>query len=196
MSEETPTAGVKDCALQFRLVTQNRWLHCHVETTQERLIDLLNANSSRSLPVWIYVSGGPDGKSRGGDSESSGAASVKVATVLFGVPIENHPIRAAVSKSAAWVQTSVYRVRIGLGSYEIDGNIHLPKATGRGPWALAAMESFFAVTDPTIQFSDGSRIQEHVIIVNGASVEFVLVEPGHAGTGSRAARLVPAATRH
>ncbi|MHB1134276.1 MAG: hypothetical protein ACYC4L_18050 [Chloroflexota bacterium] len=190
MAEGTSNEA-QEYALQCRLVMDNRWLLCHAETTQPRLVDLLNANAERLLPVWVDASGTLDDDTAAVEAQKGSAACVNTATIFFGVPIEAEGTPAPAGIPAAWIEKSLRRVRIGLGPYEIAGIVHLPKESGRGAWALLALEAFFAVTDARIKRADGSRALERVVIVNRAHVQYIAAEP----PGSVMARLAATSPR-
>lgn len=162
--------------LQFRLVTENRWLLCQADTMQSRLVDLLNANPEKTMLVQIDSLSSPDAAAGSADAPVGRAVGINTAAILYGVPVEA-PGAAPAKRSPAWVERSLWRVRIGLGPYEIVGNIHMPKGTRLTEAVLAAMNVFFVVTDATIRRADGSAFQERVIAVNRSRLEYIMPEP-------------------
>ena len=191
MSRDTAT-GVRNRTLHFRLATEHRWLTCHTNSAHTRLVDLLNSTQDQMVLVQVESCEGKNGEGVLAGAPSEYVAGVSTGAILCGIPIEPAGAAAAPRRSPAWVERSLWRARIGIGPYEIVGNLHLPKGATLNEEAAMASARFLVVTDATIWRPDGSSVQERVVVVNRARMDFMISEP-RAGEGSASGEKVLAA---
>ncbi|MHB1132435.1 MAG: hypothetical protein ACYC4L_08620 [Chloroflexota bacterium] len=159
--------------LEFCLVMQGgSWLRCRATSTHRRLVDLLNANANRPFLVQVdsITAGSPEaeGVSRGVDA----LASVNPRSIVFGLPVENLGLVPR-RKSPDWSEKVKRPVRIGVGSYDIRGNIHAPKAARQVEESVTGISGFFAVTEAIIRRDAGFPFERRVVIVNSDPVDFI-----------------------
>lgn len=175
MPGETPI-GASTFVLESQLATEGRWLLCRANSTHRRLVDLLNANLDRALTVQIdaYAAGTDEVPAADGPAGTLG--SVNTRAILFGIPIEAAEMAPA-RRSPGWIEKDKRRVRIGIGRYEIVGNVHLPKGIERVEDAVSEITGFFAVTEATTRRAGGLPVPERVVIVNSSRMDFIRCEP-------------------
>ena len=165
--------------LEFQLAMEGRWLLCCISTPHRRLVDLLNAHRDRAMLVHIDDCG--DGSAE--DATARGPAdtldSVNTRSILFGIPIEISGT-AAGRGSPSWIEKVKQRVRIGIGRYEIVGDVHLPKGIVHVAAAVSELDGFFPVTDASVRREGGRPGPKRVVIVNSERVDFIRYEPAGA----------------
>lgn len=161
--------------LQFRLVTENRRLLCRANAAHRRLVDLLNAHAERAMLVQVECAPSKAGEGANANDSTITTMCVNTREILFGMPIE--VASAAPSrKPPYWTEKDKWRTVIGIGPYEIVGNVHLPKGAWQREEALTEIAGFFAVTEATIRRLGGLPAPERVVIVNSARIDVIMYE--------------------
>jgi hypothetical protein len=161
--------------LRFRLVTENRQLLCRASAAHRRLVDLLNVHLERSLLILNERhSIGTDEGTNAGDPVLT-TINVNTREVLFGIPIETG-VASPTRRPSNWIAKDRWCTRIGIGPYEIVGNVHLPKGAWQREEALTEIAGFFAVTEATLQRASGALSLERVLIVNSTRIDYMMFE--------------------
>ncbi|MCL5108350.1 MAG: hypothetical protein M1401_05730 [Chloroflexi bacterium] len=185
----TPQANT----LRFWLVTRERWIRGRLSTTHRRLIDFLNAEDQTPSIVVHGVSlasqpGAEDDRKAPGDAVPASldrewrgdTVHVNLRNVLFGVVLEGPDAPPAAAERHLWIRKVREPARIGVGPYEIDGQMHLPEGRDPEGGLRATGTIFFAVTDATIRrFAGGFTALEPVVVINREAVDYLTtaVEP-------------------
>ncbi len=198
----TPQANT----LRFWLVTRERWIRGRLSTTHRRLIDFLNAeDQTPSIVVHgvslAYQPGAEDDRKAPGDAVPASSdgywrgdtvpasldrewrgdtVHVNLRNLLFGVVLEGPDAPPAAAERHLWIRKVREPAHLGVGPYEIDGQMHLPEGRDPEGGLRATGTIFFAVTDATIRrFAGGFTALEPVVVINREAVDYLTtaVEP-------------------
>ncbi len=164
--------------VRLRFVTAERWLLGHVDVGRHRLLDLLNAEPGEGIVVEQALLQSDLYPYREG--EGPGFAVLNPAHVILIVPAEEAAVGALRAPQAACLHGRAELTRVGLGAYEVVGNLHLPTDVSLREGALAAGARFLTVTDAAIRRIGGVGYleQQEIVLVNRERIEFLM--PGTA----------------
>lgn len=172
----------RDNRLCFQLVTEQRWISGYVQTVHRRVIDLVN---SGTLPAFVTrdasLASGPIHSAFDGTGEDQ--ITVVTERVLFLVPVEPVGTTAPPADPRLWITKKVVEsALLGIGPYEIFGQVHLPQGAELRRDFLSTGLEFFAVTDAVIRRLDGTMsLKERTVVVNRRRVDYAIpsVWPRH-----------------
>ena len=171
----------------FRCRTQHRWVSGCLSTSERRLADALNNGHAEDVLVADEVS---VVDSTGGQErvQAIGHANISRSAILFAVPVEDAPRRPDLlirSKMPA------QRLRVGIGPYEIVGNVHLLEQDRFQDALLAVTRQFVVLAEAVIRrVDDPSFVEEHdAVCVSRQHVDYIgLAAPAGQDAGAGKSR--------
>ncbi|MDA8218196.1 MAG: hypothetical protein M0Z94_11330 [Dehalococcoidales bacterium] len=178
MAAAMGSAGSSDLqmnAIRFRLITSNRWIVGQTATIHRRLIDLLNSENTESLAaqdVGILQQGLPPQPV----DEGADWASVNTSAVILAIPQEETINPTVPRDPHMWVKKQPARAKVGVGPYELTGNVHVPDGCELDRGFLEVRVKFIAMTTVSIRRVDDPTFLEEqsVVIVNKAHIDYVM----------------------
>lgn len=159
--------------LRLRARTRERWIEGTAQTAHPRLIDLLNAADAGGLVVVEDVTITEDAGPPDRTPTSFSTATLNTDAWLFASPSEDddRPGRDSFDRVSKYAD----RARIGVGPYEIVGEIHLiPGTTLQTVQALARVR-FVVLTAATVERDHGRPTSTPlgVVCVNLRLADFI-----------------------
>ncbi|MHB1133575.1 MAG: hypothetical protein ACYC4L_14480 [Chloroflexota bacterium] len=176
-----------DNRLHFHLVTNHRWLTGHLHTVHRRLIDLLNSDQNPSLLLRdVSIGVGPHRPRLG--SVLDDPVVVVIDRIYFAVPQDAVSHVVTPRPSDAWIiRKANERAVVGIGQYEIIGDVHFAEGGDVCDTFLTSGPPFFAVTNAEIRRMDGTlSIDSPVVVVNRLRTDYltpIAVRPSVPVTG-------------
>ncbi|MGH7863225.1 MAG: hypothetical protein ACREOS_13460 [Candidatus Dormibacteraceae bacterium] len=159
--------------LRLRARTLERWIEGTVQTVHPRLIDLLNGADGGGLIVAEDVSIAVDDGARSRTPAASSTATLNTNTWLFASPLDDDDRSGR--DSFERVSKYIDRARVGIGPYDIVGEIHLIPDTTLQTVQILARARFVVLTGATIE-RDRDRPTSTplgVVCVNLRLVDFI-----------------------
>ena len=160
--------------LRFRLATEDHWISGVISTVHSRLVDVLNSDfgvillaEEASVRSWL---------SAHSDAEGVNFVQINALEILIGIPIEEDRRSSSPRDPLVWVKKRPERVRIGIGPYEIVGNIYLAEGAVLEGLLAGLRYRFIPVTDAVVKRVDISSVtEEHqVVLVNRGRITFLM----------------------
>ena len=170
--------AIQQNRVHFRLRLLSHWVDGEVATAHRRLIDLLNSDHAE-----ILIAEGVSVQnclSTGCGVTTVDCAIITTSAILFAVPTEESRDAPAPRDPMTWVKKRPERALIGIGPYQISGNIYLPEGSQLRTALVALPDRFFAVGKVVVSPADGQGLaEEHeVVFVNRERMESIAPAPG------------------
>ena len=171
LSQLHPIQAPQQNRIRFRIRTQSRWINGDVTTLHRRLVDALNSENAETfiaedVSLETCLDAGHGG-------EAVCYASIDTSSILFAMPIED--ATGYFQDPLVSVKKRAERVVIGVGPYEISGNIHLFEGCKLRDLLSAMRNRFVVLTEAAIRRTDdlGFEEEHEVVFVNRKRVDFV-----------------------
>lgn len=169
--------AIQQNKVRFRLRVLNHWIDGEVTTVHRRLIDVLNSEHAEILVAErASVQSCVDTSC---SVTTLDCATINTSAILFAVPTEESKEAPAPRDPLAWVKKRPERALIGMGPYQITGNIYLPEGSQLTEAFAVMRDRFFAVGKGVISRPDDPGFgEEHdVVFVNRVRMEFIAPAP-------------------
>jgi len=190
LPSDLPTTQAK--GLRLRVATNNRWIAGHVTTLHSRLIDALMSMYGQDIDLKEVVVGQTPYPSA--EVPAVAYANVNLDAVLLALPVEGASSPTP-SDPYAVLHKQPHRLRLGVGPYEVEGNIYLAEGSSLQEGLIATRAPFVLLTDAVITRADGTgRWVEPVVIVSRQRADYLMPVPAAAQAPSARAVGVAATT--
>ena len=160
--------------VHLHVATGSRWVSGHVTTNHRRLIYCLNREHRDMLLIEDAVVGNRPGVRD--SSEELRVAYVSTARILFAVPVEEARDSSPPPDPLLWVEKRPRPLVLGVGRYEIAGDVFLLPEADLTPSFVLTGDRFIAVGDALIKsLDDPSLVQEQAVVtVNREHISYIL----------------------
>ena len=160
--------------LTVELFTNYHQIVGQLLTSELRTNGVLNSSDSQILLERVsttHLLKPPD------DSIESGFARISKESIVLAVPNDSHEKDRLVQAARIYFRGELlqYRVLVGLGNFEISGNLHLEPDRELTQVLLHREENFIGMTDVSINFLPNSarRVTANSVLINRAKVDFL-----------------------
>lgn len=166
--------GTEKNWINFRYATQHRWISGRVKTVHRRLVDVLNSEGTDIMAVeQVEVRDRRDGATC---LTQADVAEISIGKALIAVPAEDEAKPAARPDPMVWVKKKPEWVRVGIGPYELVGQVHLAELGQVIGFFSVVRDKFIPMTQVTVRnLNDPTFVERfEVLLVNRIYVDYAM----------------------